>query len=179
MGTNAQIILPSSIGLYSQTETGSTVTGAGVAGTLIGSGVGQLSVSRDSFEIGDSFLVSMQGVITSANGDLLTLKTLAGDPLSPITLATTGAFSLRQASTLEFILSIHFTIRSLGRTGSIMTSFDFKYLSDASDNLETIMVLNENIAFDTTIDNTLDISAEFGQASGSMYSELFNLYQIF
>lgn len=178
-GTSAQIIQSQQIGLFSQTETGRTVTGAGVPGSLIASGVGQLSVPADAFSVGDSFLVNMQGTISSQNSDIITLKTLAGDPLSPITLATTGALTLRQSTSLEFVLKIHFTVRTVGATGSIMTSFDFKYLTDSSDNLETKMVLNENIAFDTTIDNTLDITAEFSQATGSIFSELFNLYQIY
>lgn len=62
---------------------------------------------------------------------------------------------------------------------SILKPIDLRYESDSSSRLESKLLIKENNAFSTAVDNTLDITATFAQASGSIYTQLFNLYKIF
>jgi len=171
-------------GLYSQTADSETVTGEGVEGTLIGTGVGALEIPANVFEVGNSYLVQAYGIIDCENLDLITIKVLGGSLTLPVTLATTGELALRQASNKVFKMDIHFTIRAIDNPeeeslGAIITAFDFRYESDSSTRLETKLVISTNNNFSTAISNTLNITATFGQETGSIYTQLFNLYKIF
>ena len=168
-------------GLYSQTADSEPVTGTGVEGTLIGTGVGALEIPANVFEVGNSYLVQAYGIIDSENNDLITIKVLGGSLLAPITLATTGVLTLRQASNKVFIMNIHFTIRAIEERslGAIITTFDLRYESDSSTRLESKLVISTNNNFSTAISNTLNITATFSQNTGSIYTQLFNLYKIF
>ena len=168
-------------GLYSQTADSEPVTGTGVEGTLIGTGVGALEIPANVFEVGNSYLVQAYGIIDCENNDLITIKVLGGSLLEPITLATTGELTLRQASNKVFIMNIHFTIRAIEERslGAIITTFDLRYESDSSTRLESKLVISTNNNFSTAISNTLNITATFSQNTGSIYTQLFNLYKIF
>jgi len=87
---------------------------------------------------------------------------------------------LPQITTKHFKLDVYFTVRTLGAAGvaSIASGGDFTYAKDASNGFEGASFSTENsTTFDTTISNTLDITAQWGNAStnNSIYSEIFTL----
>jgi hypothetical protein len=77
-------------------------------------------------------------------------------------------------------LEVYFTIRTLGASGvaSIATAGTFMYTKNASTNFEgTNFSTETTTGFDTTISNTLSITAQWGTANAgdSIYSEIFTL----
>lgn len=162
-------------GLFSQT--GDSPNNATILETtLIDGGVGSLSVPANGFAVGDSFSVVMGGKITSTNNDPITIRVKTG----AVVLATTGLITLPQITFKNWELELSFTIRQIGIAGvaSIVTHGDFLYLRDSSSGFEgiTFSTVN-NTTFNTTIPNTLDITAQWStlNAAHVLYSEIFTL----
>jgi hypothetical protein len=165
--------------LFAQTADGPVVTGT-VFSTLIGAGVGTLTVPANAFQVGDSFKASLFGHISCANNQDLIVKLLSST--SP--LGGTGTISMPQCTNQHFQFDIQFTIRAVGgaSTAAILTAGFFTYSKDASNAFEGAdFTLLENTLFDTTVSQTLDIQAQWGgpNPANQIYVESFVLTKIF
>ena len=145
-------------GLFAQTADGSTVTNTVTETTIVGSGVGSLSVPANSFQVGHSFHAKIGGVISAQNGDTITIRIKEGTTI----LAATGAITLSPCTTQGWEIELDFTVRSIGATGSVMTNGEFKYNRDTGS--YEGFVFNDLETVDTTISTTLDVTIEWGQA---------------
>lgn len=143
--------------------------------------VGSLYVPANSFRVGDSFHVNLSGYISSQNNQDIAIRVMANGGATVLALAST---TLATATNKFFDLVITFTIRAIGSAGvaKIATSGQFTYSKDASNAFEgtDFIYINED-TFDTTIYNTLDITAQWEDAStlNSIHSEIFTLNKIF
>jgi hypothetical protein len=163
-------------GLYTQTSSSTPVTNTTTETSLLDGGVGSLTVPANGFSVGDSFHAILTGHISSVNNHTLTLRIKSGS----VVLATTGAITMATTTTKHWKLEIYFTVRQLGASGvaSIASGGSFIYTKNASNNLEGINFSTETTSgFDTTISNTLSITAQWGTANAgdSIYSEIFTL----
>lgn len=162
-------------GLFSQT--GDSPNNATILETtLIDGGVGSLTVPANGFAVGDSFSAVMGGKVTSTNNDPITIRIKSGS----VILATTGLISLPQITFRNWELELSFTIRQIGAAGvaSIVTHGDFLYLRDSSSGFEGVTFSStNNTTFNTTVPNTLDITAQWStlNAAHVLYSEIFTL----
>ena len=163
-------------GLYAQTAASTPVVNTTVETTMLNGGVGSLSVPANGFQVGDSFTADLSGILSANNNNTLRIRVKAGS----IVLGDTGVVTLPGITAKYYDLQIHFTIRTIGAAGvaSIATSGQFTYSKDASSAFEGVDFLSiNNTTFDTTIGNTLDITAEWGTASptNSISTEVFVL----
>lgn len=122
----------------------------------------------------------MGGTLSANNNEGLTIRIKSGSTI----LASTGTIIMSGATNRSWILQATFVIRAIGAAGvgAIYTSGFFEYLKNASSNLEFFNASSlNNTTFDTTIANTLDITAEWAVASpnNSITTENFNLYKIY
>lgn len=160
-------------GLYAQTANSLTVVDPNTA-TIIGAGVGALSVPANTFNIGDSFRVRMGGHLTCTNTQLLTINVYANASL----LASTGAIDLKTTTNKHWIFDVDFTIRSLGVTGSIVSLGQFSYIPNPAGQAFEGSDFSVVSTLNTTILNTLDISVVWANNEAgvnSIYSEFFTL----
>ena len=162
--------------LYTQTASSTPVTNTTTETSLLDGGLGSLSIPADGFNVGDSFHAILTGHISSVNNHTLTLRIKAGS----VVLATTGAITMAGTTDKDWKLEVFFTVRTIGAAGvaSIATGGAFMYTKDASTNFEGINFSTENTTtFDTTISNTLSITAQWDTANAgdSIYSEIFTL----
>ena len=149
---------PTTYGLYTQTASSTPVTNTIVETSLLDGGIGTLTVPANGFQVGDSFHAIMTGHISSENNRTLHIRIKTGTSL----LADTGVITLPQTTAKHFKLDIYFTVRTLGVAGvaSIASGGDFTYEKDASNGFEGAAFSTENnTTFDTTISNTLEITA--------------------
>lgn len=166
----------SNFGLYAQTANSTPITATTSERSLIDGGVGTLSLPANAFSIGDSFLASMTGIISSANNETIRIKVKSGS----VILGDSGLITLPQTTVKHFDLRIVFTIRQIGAAGtaSIAVAGEFTYSKDASNAFEgdDFSTINTT-TFDTTTSNTLDITAQWGStnAANIIYSEIFIL----
>jgi len=171
---------PTVYGLFSQTADSIPVSGTTSEGSIIGTGVGTLNVPANGFSVGDSFNVAVMGHLSSKNNDTLTFRIKTDS----IVLGTIGPITMSQSTNKHFDLQLYFTIRSIGGVGvgSIMSGGQFNNSKDASFTFEGADYTNINdTTFDTTISNTLDITAQWSSSDvqNSIYSEILVLNKIY
>lgn len=163
-------------GLYTQTARSTPITNTTVESSLIDGGVGTLSVPANGFKVGDSFFAVATGHVSAVNNHTLRIRIKSDG----IVLADTGVITMSAATNKHFKLDIYFTVRTLGVSGvaSIVTGGTFVYTKDASNSFEgTNFSTETSTGFDTTIDNTLVVTAQWGTASTGdiIETELFTL----
>lgn len=179
-GTSPVSPFPYVYGLFSQTGNSVTVSGTTSETTIIGNGVGTLTVPANGFSVGDSFTIKMFGDLGSQNNDTIQIKIKSGS----VILGDTGLITMPSISDNHFMLDVGFTIRSTGTTGnaSILSSGFFTFIQDSSNNYDAqgFTTVN-NTTFDTTSSNTLDITAQFSSinASNFIYSEFLVLNKVY
>jgi hypothetical protein len=167
-------------GLFAQTGNSTPITATTTEGTLIDGGVGSLIVPANGFKVGDSFRLDMGGIISAKNNDTITIRLKSG----AVNLGTSGALTMPSITGQVFMLTTNFTIRAIGSTGvaEIVSLSQFHILKLASGTQQGFAwnYVN-NTTFDTTIGNTLNITAQFSSNSAlnSIYSDIFVLNKIY
>jgi hypothetical protein len=176
-GTSPVLPLPVVYGLYSQTANSAIVTNTTTETTIIGTGVGTLTVPANGFTVGDSFRAVFGGVINAENNQTIIIKLKSGS----VILLDSGLQNLGSAVIDDvWSLNVDFTIRQIGTAGvaSIVSlgSFHYTKTNNASVQGFGFNVVN-NTTFNTTINNTLDVTVQWGAAStgNNIYSDIFIL----
>lgn len=163
--------------LYTQTNSSAPVTNTLLEKSLLDGGLGTLTVPANMFQVGDSFHATLAGHISCVGTAALRIrvKTVGG-----ILLADTDVMALDVATSKHWNLDIDFTVRALGIAGvaSIVSGGMFAYTKNSGLNFEGVnFSIVNNTTFDTTVDNTLIITAQWNAANAgdSIYSEIFTL----
>jgi len=166
------------IGNYSQTVPSNLINSTGEQ-SIVGIGVGSLSIPANGFSIGDSFHGKIGGVLNATGGggrSEIILNIKAGATI----LATTGVFELDAATNQGWECELDFTIAAIGATGTICTNGNFIYTKD---NNRTVFgyIFQDVEVIDTTVSNTLDLTVEWNVLNGGddIYSANFVLYKVF
>lgn len=162
--------------LYTQTNSSTPITNTTTEESLLDGGLGTLTVPANMFKVGDSFHAVATGHITAVNNHTIQIRIKSDG----IVLADTGLIITSGATNRHWKLEVEFVVRALGASGvaKIATGGTFFYTKDASNTFEgTNFSTETTTGFDTTISNTLSITAQWGTASvgDSIYSEIFTL----
>jgi hypothetical protein len=175
-----QIPGPTVYGLFAQTGDSTVISATTVETSLINGGIGTLSVPANGFSPGDSFRADIAGVLDSANNETIRIRVKSGS----VILLDSGAQTLPTTNNDVWGMSINFTVRKIGAAGvsSIVSLGAFHYTKTSNGNVEgfSFNTVN-NTTFDTTVSNTLDITAQWGStnANNAIYSDIFVLNKIF
>ena len=153
-------------GLFAQTVSSAIVSGD-IEQNIIGAGEGTLTVPSNSFKVGDSFTCALDGILSSLSSATLHIrvKTLGG-----IVLADTGIITMAAATNKSWLLNLYFTVRIIGGVGiaSISSGGLFSYIRNGGTQFEGYVLSQINsTTFNTTIDNTLVITAQWNTSSTS------------
>lgn len=166
-------------GNYAQTVVSATITGT-TETSIVGTGVGSLTVPANAFSVGDSYHAKIGGLIgDTSNGDEITIRIQAGGTV----LATTGLFILDITQSISsggegWECELDFTIATIGDRGTICTNGNFAY-TKTGDKKVSGTVFQDVQPLDTTLSNTLDITVEWNQTGNEIYSANFVLYQTY
>lgn len=167
-------------GLYAQIADSIPITGTTFPGSLIDGGVGTLSVPANGFQVGDSFIAYFSGNISCVNNETIHIHCYSDGQV----LADTGIVTLNATTNKSWEMFINFTVRTIGPAGvaSIATSGRFSYNKNSNNSPESIGFYSlNNTTFDTTVNNTLQVTAQWGSANilNTIYTRVFNLYRIY
>jgi hypothetical protein len=167
-------------GLFAQTANSTPITNTTTETTLLNGGIGTLSVPANGFKVGDSFRADLGGEVSTNNNHTIQIKVKAGS----VILADSGIQTLPTITNDVWSLSVNFTIRALGGAGvgSIVTLGNFLNIKSSNGVSEGFSFNTVNsTTFNTTISNTLDITAQWGQtnASDNIFTDIFVLNKIF
>ena len=167
-------------GLFAQTSSSTPVSNTTVATSIITSGAGTLTIPANGFTVGNSFVAYLSGVMSSQNNAQIEFHFSAGG----VVLADSSVLTLSATTNKNWQMMVYFTIRKIGAAGtaSIATSGNFTYNKDSANIPESLGFSNINsTTFNTTISNTLSITAQWGSASASnsITTQVFTLNQIY
>jgi hypothetical protein len=167
-------------GLYAQTAVGTLITNTTVETSLVGTGVGTLTVPANGFNVGDSFTVKLCGLLSCANNETIHIRVKSDG----VTIADAGVFQMKIATDKYFELILDFTIAKIGEAGvaELFTNGQYSYNQNANTQLDGVnFALVSNTVFDTTVINTLTITAEWGLAktANKIQSQNFVLTKVF
>lgn len=168
-------------GLFAQTANSTAITNTLTPSSLLGTGVGVLTVPANGFNVGDSFHLKMLGHLGAKNGSGLRII-IASDG---VTLAgSAGYIPFPNITNQHWELNVYFTIRAVGAAtvASISSGGVFMYTQNASTTFNGVNFTQvNNTDFDTTVDNTLEIIAIWDTADplNSIYSEVAILQKIY
>jgi hypothetical protein len=116
-------------GLYVQTQNSTPITATTLESSLIGAGLGTLSVPANGFSVGDSFVANLYGHISCVGTATIRIRVKSGSTL----LADTGIIALDVTTNKHWNFEVNFTIRSLGTigVGSIVSAGVFSYIKNS------------------------------------------------
>jgi len=165
-------------GLYSQTVQSATINTAGEQ-SIVGSGVGALTVPANFFSVGDSYHAKIGGVLNATGGGSRS-ELIVNIKAGATVLASTGIFELDNAANRGWECELDFTIATIGATGSICTNGNFAYVKDG-DRKVSGYIFQDVQTIDTTVSNTLDITVEWNvlNAGDDIYSANFVLFKTY
>ena len=169
-------------GLFAQTALGTPVVYAPIGGqkNLIGTGVGTLTVPANAFSVGDSFVAKMCGRLTSANNQILHFRVKSNG----VVIIDALQYTLSTTTDKYFDLILDFTITKLGGPGTaeLFANGIFTYNKNAALAIEGVHFgLVSNTVFDTTVTNTLNITAEWetNNVANTIRSQNFTLTKVY
>ncbi len=167
-------------GLFAQTALGVPVVPSSGQASLIGSGVGSLTVPANAFQVGDSFVAKMCGYLTCANNEDIHIRVKSDGNV----IADTGIFTLNITTNKYFELTLDFTITKIGGlgVGELFVNGQFSYNKNANTAIEgTNFALIDSTMFDTTTTNVLSITAEWvtTNIANSIQSQNFVLTKVY
>jgi len=165
-------------GLFNQTGSYVGVSASLDEGSLIGGGVGTLSVPANGFTQGDAYQATLSGTCTFHNGDELQIRVKNDGQI----LADTGIITLTRADLERWSLTINFSIHQVGGAGtaSIASSGIFQYTQHASSTFSgrNFGSIN-NTTFNTTVDSVLEITAQFNHDDNVIATDIFTLKKVY
>jgi len=170
----------SSYGLFAQTSLSDPIVFASGESSLIGQGVGTLSVPANSFKIGDSFTAKMCGQLNSANNQIIRFRVRSNG----VVILDALEYTLSTATNKFFDLILDFTIANIGGAGTaeLFANGVFTYNKNAGNTIEGVNFgLISNTVFDTTVENNLTITAEWitSSAGDTIRSQNFTLTKVY
>ena len=173
--------IPDVSSLYAQTVQSAVINTVGEQ-SIIGTGVGGLTVPADWFRVGDSYHGKIGGLINATGGgnrSEITINIKTGATI----LATTGLFVLDTTQAISlggegWECELDFTIAAIGVNGSVCTNGNFGY-NKSGDKTVSGYVFQDEELIDTTVSNTLDITVLWDQVGTEIYSANFVLYRTF
>ena len=167
-------------GLYAQTALSTPVVYASGEASLVGAGVGSLTVPANSFKVGDSFTAKMCGKLSCANNQQIHFRVRSNG----VVIIDALAYTLSTSTNKYFDLILDFTIAKIGVAGTaeLFANGIFTYNKNASNAIEGVNFgLISNTVFDTTISNTLTITAEWvtENIADTIQSQNFTLTKVY
>ena len=167
-------------GLYAQTALSVPVVYASGEASLVGAGVGSLTVPANSFKVGDSFTAKMCGKLSCANNQQIHFRIRSNG----VVIIDALAYTLSTSTNKYFDLILDFTIAKIGVAGTaeLFANGIFTYNKNASNAIEGVNFgLISNTVFDTTISNTLTITAEWvtENIADTIQSQNFTLTKVY
>lgn len=167
-------------GLFAQTALSTPVTFATGEQTLFGAGVGTLTVPANAFSVGDSFTCKLCGPMSCANNQNIRFKVKSNG----VVLINTGIITMPQLTNKIYDLAIDFTVTKIGGLGvaELFANSLYSYNKDSNNQIEGVNKgIIDSTTFDTTIINTLDVTAEWltNNAANTIRSQNFVLTKVY
>lgn len=178
--TTLALPVSNAFGLFTQIADSPTISDTITETTIIGSGIGSLSVPANQFIVGDTYKGIIAGKKSNVNNHTITFNIRVDGDL----ILTSGPITLGGSTNQNWELITDFTIRQIGGAGVAEIHVNGRFLTQRDGGQEfegVIFDTTNNTTFDTTKLNTLDISIVWGteDPGDSIYSDQFVLTKVY
>lgn len=166
-------------GLYSQTGETENISGT-TEQTIIGPGIGTLSVPANGFSAGDTFKATLRGHLSNANNDFR-VRVYSDSAI----LADTGFINYSTAGEeVLFDLDLDFVVSAIGGagTGAILSKGRIRTIKNSNFTVNGYSFETHNTTtFNTTIENILNVTIEFDTTAADTYTytDFFTLTKVY
>ena len=133
-------------------------------------GSGSLTIPSLNFKAGSALKITALGIHSASGNPTLNIKV----KLNSTIMLTTGAIACGNSTNALFEIRAFITCYSIGTTGVFWAQG--KYQEDGGGANSFQMVNTNSIAVDTTINQTLSITAQWGTASNNNSTKCTNLF---
>lgn len=164
---NPTLLIPRDYLLFVSTAD-KTVSNTVAETSIIGSGVGSLSLSSNFLTVGKTVRLRIGGVYSTPT--LATPSVLIKIKLGTVIIATVTTSSLFSgASNLEFDGEILLVCRSIGASGSVVVHGDIEYSTGIAGTISVDSLNNSGseTTIDTTISNTIDVTVSWDSSTST------------
>lgn len=167
-------------GLYAQTSLGIPVMSQSGEASLVGDGLGTLTILANTLKVGDSFTAKMCGQLSCANNQILHIRVRSNGVIIIDALQHT----LSTTTSKYFDLVLDFTVTKLGTAGvgELFANGVFTYNKNSSNAIEGVNFgLIDSTLFSTTVSNNLGITAEWvtSNEANTIRSQNFTLTKVY
>lgn len=146
--------------IFSQTAT-QTIANTTTETTLFGTGLGTLTIPANYLKAGKDIRVRLRGFYSANSNPTLNIKFKLGGT----TLCSSGATTMSNNTDKYFIVDVVLTCYTNGASGTVFPQGSFEKQGAAAEVIG--MVATSAVTIDTTVTNTLDVTAEWSAASTS------------
>lgn len=154
--------------LFSQTST-VTVANSSVETTLVGTGIGSVTIPANYFSVGTTLKIRGYGFHTASGSPNITVKIKFGSSI----ILNTGAQSSGNSTNALVYIDAILTCRSTGASGTLQAQ---GYYQESGGGINNFPMVNiTTTTFDTTVSQTVDITVQWGTASTGNSISLSNL----
>ena len=140
-----------------------TVTNTTTETTVLGTGVGSLTLPANFLTVGKTIRISVRGIISNAVAATLRVRVFYG---ATALLDSTATGILGTNTNTFFMVSASFTCRTTGATGTVLPTGNLTYNNSTTSQANGLVVTGP-VTIDTTTANALDIRVTWGTASAS------------
>ena len=151
-------------GLFAQTALGTAITNTTTETSMVGTGVGSLTVPANFFKVGDSFALKMCGNLSSASNETIHIRIKSNG----VDIGDLGIFAMKITTNKYFELIVDFTVTKIGGPGvaELFVNGQYSYNHNTLGQLEgNNFALISNTTFDTTVSNSLTVTGQWGLAN--------------
>jgi hypothetical protein len=133
--------------------------------SLIGTGIGSVTIKGNSSGIGTTYRITMWGYISNTGSPFCQVKIKIGS-VTIFDTTSTGMFGI--TGNQPFKISALFTVRTLGATGTVIGQGEFEYATSSSTAYQILFQTNTSTStIDTTTDQAIDITYTWNTANAS------------
>ena len=123
-------------------------------------------IPANSLKIGDSFAIDIGGNLSNVGGESLAFNLYMGPTSTTFVIPLVSTSNMSVATQNSYSMHVVFTVRNIGEFGK------FSIVAKYQNNIDGGPFLNSSIKsqivtsnFDTTIDNIINITSQFGTAN--------------
>ena len=146
--------------LYIQTNS-VTVANTVTETTLVGTGIGTVTLPANFFAIGKSLRLALTGFHSSVATPTVTVRLKLG----ATTIIDSGATASGNGANDGFVLNLILTCRTIGGTGTVVAQGLYQEIHSSGARVELVELTSDTI--DTTASQAVSVTFQWGTASAS------------
>lgn len=158
--------------LFTQTNTIPNITSAGIYESLVGEGIGSMTIVSEELKVGTSLTMMLCGNYTSGNNDDMIFRIYGGATGEDVLIQSQNFNMKGVATNAGLNIQVLLTVREVGVGSQIYMCIDVRGMNNQGNIIGAIYTVSTGV-INTTINNIFDVRVLNVQAGQSINSNMF------